>query len=86
MPQIRPADYRLRISGMVDRPRTWSLTDLFGRSDLIQRDITLTCVSNEVGGKLAGTARWIGVPLGDFLREHGVRTGSRSCSAARATA
>jgi DMSO/TMAO reductase YedYZ molybdopterin-dependent catalytic subunit len=76
VPQIRPADYRLRVGGMVDRPRTWTLTDLLGRSDLIERDITLTCVSNEVGGTLAGTARWIGVPLGDFLREHGVRDGS----------
>ncbi len=76
VPQIRPADYRLRVSGLVDRPRTWTLTDLLERRDLVERDITLTCVSNEVGGKLAGTARWIGVPLGDFLREHGVRNGS----------
>ena len=76
MPQIRPAGYRLRVSGMVDSPRTWSLTDLFERNDVIERDVTLTCVSNEVGGTLAGTARWIGVPLGDFLREHGVRDGS----------
>ena len=76
VPQIRPADHRLRISGMVDRPRTWTLADLLDRSDLIERDVTLTCVSNEVGGELAGTARWLGVPLGDFLREHGVRSGS----------
>jgi hypothetical protein len=61
---------------MVGRPRTWTLTDLFQRPDVVERDITLTCVSNEVGGRLAGTARWTGVPLGDFLREHGVRTGS----------
>jgi DMSO/TMAO reductase YedYZ molybdopterin-dependent catalytic subunit len=73
VPQIRPADYRLRVGGMVDRGRTWTLTELLERPDLIERDITLTCVSNEVGGRLAGTARWIGVPLGDFLREHGVR-------------
>ena len=73
VPQIRPADYRLRVSGMVDGPRTWTLPDLLERPDVIERDITLTCVSNEVGGQLAGTARWIGVPLGDFLREHGVR-------------
>jgi DMSO/TMAO reductase YedYZ molybdopterin-dependent catalytic subunit len=73
VPQIRPADYRLRVGGMVDGARTWTLDDLFGRPDVIERDITLTCVSNEVGGQLAGTARWIGVPLGDFLREHGVR-------------
>jgi DMSO/TMAO reductase YedYZ molybdopterin-dependent catalytic subunit len=76
VPQIRPADYRLRVGGMVDRPRTWTLADLLERGDVIERDVTLTCVSNEVGGTLAGTARWIGVPLGDFLREHGIRDGS----------
>ncbi|MGK5171266.1 molybdopterin-dependent oxidoreductase [Geodermatophilus sp. CPCC 205761] len=73
VPQLRPVDYRLALAGMFDSPRTHSLTDLFERNDLIERDITLTCVSNEVGGRLAGTARWLGVPLGAFLREHGVR-------------
>jgi DMSO/TMAO reductase YedYZ molybdopterin-dependent catalytic subunit len=76
VPQVHPAGYRLRVSGMVDSPRTWSLTDLLDRDDVIDRDVTLTCVSNEVGGTLAGTARWTGIPLGAFLREHGVRDGS----------
>src|SRR4051794_21909895 len=76
VPQIRPAGYALSLSGMFDRERTYSLQDLFDRGDLIERDLTLTCVSNEVGGRLAGTARWLGVPLGAFLRENGVRPGS----------
>src|SRR4051812_33916567 len=76
VPQIRRTDYRLSVSGMFDSPRSHTLEDLFGRSDLIERDITLTCVSNEVGGTLAGTARWIGVPLGAFLRENGIRSNS----------
>jgi DMSO/TMAO reductase YedYZ molybdopterin-dependent catalytic subunit len=76
VPQIRPEDYALSLSGMVDRRRTFALQDLFDRTDLIERDLTLTCVSNEVGGRLAGTARWLGVPLGTFLRENGVRPGS----------
>ena len=76
VPQIRPDDYRLSLSGMFDRTRTFTLQDLFGRRDLVERDVTLTCVSNEVGGRLAGTARWLGVPLGAFLRENGVRTNS----------
>ena len=61
---------------MFDSPRSYTLPDLFGRDDLIERDVTLTCVSNEVGGRLAGTARWLGVPLGAFLRENGIRSGS----------
>jgi DMSO/TMAO reductase YedYZ molybdopterin-dependent catalytic subunit len=72
VPQVRPADYRLELTGMFDSPRSYALADLFGRDDVIERDVTLTCVSNEVGGQLAGTARWTGIPLGDFLRENGV--------------
>ncbi|MEX5719646.1 molybdopterin-dependent oxidoreductase [Geodermatophilus maliterrae] len=76
VPQIRPADYRLALRGMFDSPRTYTLADLFDRDDVIERDITLTCVSNEVGGTLASTARWTGIPLGAFLRENGIRPGS----------
>ncbi|WP_205730086.1 molybdopterin-dependent oxidoreductase [Blastococcus sp. TF02-8] len=76
VPQIRPADYRLTMTGKFDSPRTYTLQDLLDRDDVIERDITLTCVSNEVGGKLAGTARWLGVPLGALLRENGVRSDS----------
>jgi DMSO/TMAO reductase YedYZ molybdopterin-dependent catalytic subunit len=76
VPQIRPSSYRLALSGMVARPRAWSLDDLLARPDVIERDITLTCVSNEVGGTLTGTARWLGVPLGALLREAGIRPGS----------
>ena len=72
VPQIRPSDYELELTGSFDSPARFSLEDLYGRGDLIERDITLTCVSNEVGGGLAGTARWIGVPLGAFLRENGI--------------
>ena len=75
-PRIRPADYRLELTGMFDSPRTYTLDDLFGRADVIERDITLTCVSNEVGGSLVGSARWIGVPLAPLLRENGIRPGS----------
>jgi DMSO/TMAO reductase YedYZ molybdopterin-dependent catalytic subunit len=73
VPQIEPADYRLRLTGMFDDPRTYTLDDLFARDDLIERDVTLTCVSNEVGGTLAGNARWLGVPLGALLRENGIQ-------------
>ena len=76
VPQIRPSDYRLSLTGMFDSPGSFTLTDLFERNDLIERDVTLTCVSNEVGGGLVGTARWLGVPLGAFLRENGVQRSS----------
>jgi hypothetical protein len=40
---------------------------------LIERDVTLSCVSNEVGGDLVGNARWLGVPLADVLDRARVR-------------
>jgi DMSO/TMAO reductase YedYZ molybdopterin-dependent catalytic subunit len=76
VPQLRPSTYRLALTGMLDRPRSWSLDDLLGRRDLVERDVTLTCVSNEVGGTLTGTARWLGVPLAALLREAGIRPAS----------
>ncbi|MCW2582399.1 MAG: oxidoreductase molybdopterin binding protein, partial [Klenkia sp.] len=76
VPQISPSEYTLTLSGMFDSPRSFTLQELFDRDDLIERDITLSCVSNEVGGRLASTARWIGVPLGDLLRENGVQSSS----------
>jgi len=71
VPRIDPASWRLRIHGMVGRESTFSLDDLLGRP-LIERDVTLNCVSNEVGGPYIGTARWLGVPLGPLLRELGL--------------
>jgi len=38
----------------------------------VERDITLTCVSNEVGGPYVGAARWLGVPLKDILDKAGI--------------
>jgi DMSO/TMAO reductase YedYZ molybdopterin-dependent catalytic subunit len=73
VPQIDPSGYALTLTGMFDTPRRFTLAELFARPDLIERDVTLTCVSNEIGGTLAGTARWMGVPLAPLLREAGIR-------------
>ncbi|MFD3541130.1 molybdopterin-dependent oxidoreductase [Streptomyces sp. NPDC058662] len=76
VPRVDADTWRLRIHGKGARTRTYSLSDLLARP-LIERDITLTCVSNEVGGPYIGTARWLGVPLADLLREAGVRPPSQ---------
>ncbi len=76
VPQVRPSDFRLTFDGMFDSPGSYTLGELFDRDDVIERDVTLTCVSNEVGGVLAGTARWLGVPLGAILRENGIQAES----------
>ncbi|MFK0215419.1 molybdopterin-dependent oxidoreductase [Streptomyces sp. NPDC090298] len=73
VPKVDAGTWRLRIHGKgVARPVTYTLDELLARP-LIERDITLTCVSNEVGGPYVGNARWLGVPLRDLLREAGVR-------------
>ncbi|RKN38629.1 molybdopterin-dependent oxidoreductase [Micromonospora endolithica] len=74
VPQVDLTDWRLTLDGAVDRPRTWRYEDLLARG-LVERDITLNCVSNEVGGPYIGTARWTGIPLAPLLREAGLRPG-----------
>ncbi|MEU6890663.1 molybdopterin-dependent oxidoreductase [Streptomyces sp. NPDC046557] len=77
VPRVDAADWRLRIHGDgVTKPLTLDLRELLARP-LVEHDITLTCVSNEVGGPYAGNARWLGVRLADLLREAGVRPPSR---------
>jgi DMSO/TMAO reductase YedYZ molybdopterin-dependent catalytic subunit len=71
VPQVPVDTWRLRIDGMVRRPLELSYDDLLGR-DLVEADITMTCVSNEVGGGLVGNARWLGVRLDELLDEVGV--------------
>ncbi|GAA2126698.1 molybdopterin-dependent oxidoreductase [Glycomyces algeriensis] len=75
LPQVLPDDYTLRVTGRVDRPLEFSYRDLLDR-DLVEREITISCVSNEVGGTLAGNARWLGVPLAELLEEAGVQPGA----------
>ncbi|MGW7437031.1 molybdopterin-dependent oxidoreductase [Streptomyces sp. NPDC054849] len=73
VPRVDADTWRLRIHGEgVTRPLTLDLRELLARP-LVEHDITLTCVSNQVGGPYAGNARWLGARLGDLLREAGVR-------------
>src|SRR5439155_11221672 len=69
-PQVAPDTWKLRIHGRVDRPLTLTYDQLLARP-MIERYITLACVSNEVGGSLIGNARWLGVPLKGLLDEVG---------------
>lgn len=75
LPRVPRREWTLRVHGMVDRELELSYQDLL-RRPLIQRAITLACVSNPVGGPYVGNARWLGVRLADVLREAGVRPGA----------
>ncbi len=75
LPQIPPKSWHLRIHGMVSRELTLSFDDLLKRP-LLEAYITLTCVSNPVGGPYIGNARWLGASLGALLREAGIKAGA----------
>jgi DMSO/TMAO reductase YedYZ molybdopterin-dependent catalytic subunit len=71
VPAIDGEDWRLRIHGMVDRELGLTFEDLLERP-LIDRDVTLCCVSNPIGGDYIGNARWTGARLADLLDEAGI--------------
>jgi DMSO/TMAO reductase YedYZ molybdopterin-dependent catalytic subunit len=75
VPQVSPSSWRLRVHGMVDHPVELTYDELLARP-MIERDVTLVCVSNEVGGNLTGTATFLGARLADLLREAGVQPGA----------
>ncbi|SNS63901.1 DMSO/TMAO reductase YedYZ, molybdopterin-dependent catalytic subunit [Streptosporangium subroseum] len=72
VPQVDPRNWTLKIYGLVDRPVELTFADLMKRS-IEEADVTLCCVSNEVGGPYIGNARWLGVRMADLLRDAGIQ-------------
>jgi DMSO/TMAO reductase YedYZ molybdopterin-dependent catalytic subunit len=75
VPRIRAEEWTLRIHGMVERPTVLTFDEI-RRRDLVEETVTLTCVSNEVGGPYISTANFTGIKIGDVLREAGVKAGA----------
>ncbi len=75
VPRIDPAEWTLRIHGEVENEIEISYADLLD-SELVETWLTLTCVSNEVGGDLVGNAKWLGLPIRDLLKRAGPRSGA----------
>jgi DMSO/TMAO reductase YedYZ molybdopterin-dependent catalytic subunit len=70
VPLVDQDSWRLHVDGMVERELTFSYDELRDLA-IEEHDITLTCVSNTVGGKLVGAARWLGVPVKTLLEMAG---------------
>ncbi|MFT4470433.1 molybdopterin-dependent oxidoreductase [Arthrobacter sulfonylureivorans] len=66
VPSVDPTQWTLRVHGLVEEDFSINFQDLL-EADLVESYTTLTCVSNEVGGGLAGNARWLGYPLRELL-------------------
>lgn len=73
IPRVDLQEWSLSVTGMVDQPYTIDFADLLDMR-MVERDVTLSCVSNQVGGGLVGNARWLGVPLTEILDRAGVQS------------
>ncbi len=74
-PHVDPNDWSLEIKGMVDNPFTLTWDELIAMP-MEEHEITLSCVSNPVGGSLVGNAKWLGVPIVTLLERAGVQPGA----------
>ena len=74
-PNVTAEEWSLKIHGKVAKEISIDYADLIARPQ-IERAITLTCVSNPVGGNLAGNATWIGARIDDLLKEAGPDSGA----------
>jgi DMSO/TMAO reductase YedYZ molybdopterin-dependent catalytic subunit len=75
IPQLSTSTWKLNIHGMVDNPMTITF-DQLSQMPMIEHDVTLTCVSEAVGGGYIGNARWQGTLLADVLRKAGIQAGA----------
>lgn len=75
VPSVDLDSWSLRVHGMVDHEVTLTFDQLV-ELPLVERYVTIACVSNEVGGDLVGNAKWTGVKLLDVLEMAGVQAGA----------
>lgn len=68
-PVVEAAGWQLTVAGRVGRPLALSYEELQAQYRLVEQLSVLTCVSNEIGGDLVGSARWTGVRLADVLAD-----------------
>ncbi|MXY76868.1 MAG: molybdopterin-dependent oxidoreductase [Acidimicrobiia bacterium] len=72
VPQVDHRTWTLSFTGRADNPFSITYDELLAMP-LVERYITLCCVSNRVGGSLVGNAKWLGVPLRTLVERAGVR-------------
>lgn len=71
-PHIDMDSWRLKITGLVDNPREYTIDEIRAMPSMSQF-ITLECISNPIAGDLISTLRWTGVSLKGLLGQFGIR-------------
>ena len=72
VPRVDIETWTLSFTGLVDTPFSITYDELLAMP-MVERFVTLCCVSNRVGGGLVGNAKWLGVPLRELVDRAGVR-------------
>jgi DMSO/TMAO reductase YedYZ molybdopterin-dependent catalytic subunit len=75
-PSINQEEWQLEVAGLFDKPRGLSLKELVSFPSVTQ-PITLSCISNRVGGDLIGTSNWTGLRLMDLLEDLGIQPAAK---------
>lgn len=68
-PRLDANTWRLKVTGMFDNPAELTLDQLMTDYTPVDAFITMSCISNNVGGDLISTQRWTGIPLRTLLEE-----------------
>ena len=75
-PNVDAASWRLNLTGLVQNPLSLTLDEIWARPSVSQA-VTLSCISNPVGGDLIGNNYWTGLRFKDILAEAGVQAGAQ---------
>jgi len=76
-PKVNAEAWRLEVTGLVERPATYSLQELRSLT-ATEHEVTLECISNSVGAGLISNALWRGVSLPALLSAAGLKPGIRT--------
>lgn len=76
-PVLREDEWALEVQGHFDNPRPMTLEDLMAFPAVTQ-PITLSCISNRIGGDLIGTSNWTGARLRDVLHDLGIQPSAQA--------
>ncbi len=75
-PQVDTSLWRFEVCGDVERRRIYDFGEIAGMES-VEREVTLECISNAIGGGLLSNAVWTGVPLRRLIEAAGPKDGAQ---------